>query len=190
MSKEFVFILEFFDLKSVQCTYIFNQIFSKVINYYLDWLTQYVSTQLFDINAVLLMTVINDENKRYMHKNKLTVLDFFFEKISILLWPRFSNLFDIQIDSIKNTNIAALKLYNQCSVYQASVNFADLLRSLFLVGPYLSQDMLSIKMSSLKTVFLEFLKKVSVNHFAEDKDKKSFIINNIDYIIQTFTQRQ
>jgi hypothetical protein len=73
-------------------------------------------------------------------------------------------------------------------VYQASVNFADLLRSLFLVGPYLSQDMLSIKMSSLKTVFLEFLKKVSAHHFAEDK--KPFLINNIDYIMQTFTQRQ
>jgi hypothetical protein len=27
VSKEFVFILEFFDLKSGQCSYIFNQIF-------------------------------------------------------------------------------------------------------------------------------------------------------------------
>lgn len=36
--KEFVFVLEFFDLKMVQVSTIFNQIFSRVINKYLDWL--------------------------------------------------------------------------------------------------------------------------------------------------------
>ena len=39
--KEFVFVLEFFDLKMVQVSTIFNQIFSRVINKYLDWLVQY-----------------------------------------------------------------------------------------------------------------------------------------------------
>lgn len=42
VSKEFVFILEFFDLKLAQCSYIFNQIFSKTVNYYLDWVTAYI----------------------------------------------------------------------------------------------------------------------------------------------------
>jgi hypothetical protein len=47
------------------------------------------------------MTIINDENKKYLHKNKLTVLDFFFEKVNMHLWPRFSTLLDLQIDSLK-----------------------------------------------------------------------------------------
>jgi len=36
--KEFVFILEFFDLKMMKVSTIFNQIFSRVINKYLEWL--------------------------------------------------------------------------------------------------------------------------------------------------------
>ena len=36
--KEFVFVLEFFDLKMMQLANIFNQIFSRVINKYLEWL--------------------------------------------------------------------------------------------------------------------------------------------------------
>lgn len=41
--KEFVFVLEFFDLKMMQVSNIFNQIFSRVINKYLEWLAQYNS---------------------------------------------------------------------------------------------------------------------------------------------------
>ena len=41
VSKEFVFILEFFDLKVGQCSYIFNQIFSRTVNYYLDSLKKH-----------------------------------------------------------------------------------------------------------------------------------------------------
>lgn len=37
--KEFIFVLDFFDLKMVQISPIFNQIFARVINKYLDWLT-------------------------------------------------------------------------------------------------------------------------------------------------------
>ena len=43
MCKEFVFVLEFFDLKLMQVSTIFNQIFSRVINKYLEWLAQYNS---------------------------------------------------------------------------------------------------------------------------------------------------
>jgi len=37
--KEFVFVLEFFDLKMAQVSQIFNQIFARVINKYLEWLS-------------------------------------------------------------------------------------------------------------------------------------------------------
>jgi len=38
--KEFVFVLEFFDLRMSQCSYLFNQIFSKTVNFYIEWLKQ------------------------------------------------------------------------------------------------------------------------------------------------------
>jgi hypothetical protein len=112
VSKEFVFILEFFDLKTAQCSFIFNQVFSKIINYYLEWLQQYTNTSLFDVFGVLLMTIVNEENKKLMHKNKIMVLDYFFDKVNMLLWPRFSMLFDALIENARRANIGNFKLYN------------------------------------------------------------------------------
>ena len=37
--KEFIFVLEFFDMKVSQVSPVFIQIFSTVINKYIDWLT-------------------------------------------------------------------------------------------------------------------------------------------------------
>ena len=36
--KEFIFVLEFFDMKVSQVSPVFIQIFSRVINKYVDWL--------------------------------------------------------------------------------------------------------------------------------------------------------
>jgi hypothetical protein len=43
--KEFVFVLELFDLKMTQVSHIFNQIFAKVVNRYLGWLNAYNAVQ-------------------------------------------------------------------------------------------------------------------------------------------------
>jgi hypothetical protein len=39
--KEFVFVLEFFDLKMAHMSRLFNQIFAKIINKYIEWLKDY-----------------------------------------------------------------------------------------------------------------------------------------------------
>ena len=90
--KEFIFVLEFFDLKMVQVSTIFNQIFSRVINKYLEWLSQYNSPSAMqtgiaksvqkaassaassgastsggiDLYAILICIQLNDQFKRLM----------------------------------------------------------------------------------------------------------------------------
>ena len=43
--KEFIFVLEFFDLKMAQIAPIFNTIFARIINKYLEWLENYTCPQ-------------------------------------------------------------------------------------------------------------------------------------------------
>ena len=90
ISKEFIFILEFFDLKVGQCSYIFNQIFSRTVNYYLEWVKTYAQQSLYDLYAVLLMILINEENRKIMIRNKIPVLDYYFDKVNQILWPKFT----------------------------------------------------------------------------------------------------
>jgi hypothetical protein len=94
-------VLEFFDLKVGQCSYLFNQIFSKVVNYYLDWLKTYTNASHYDIYAILMMIQINEENKKVLHKNKIPVLDYYLDKINMILWPRFTQIFEHYLDNIK-----------------------------------------------------------------------------------------
>lgn len=48
--------------------------------------------------------------------------------------------------------------------------------------------MLALKVGSLRTVFIEFLNNLAANHFFEQKDRRSFTINNLDFIMNTLKQ--
>lgn len=113
ISKEFVFVLEFFDLKMGQCSYLFNQIFSKIVNYYLEYLTTYTKASVHDVYAILLMIQINEENKKLLQKNKIPVLDYYFDKVNMILWPRFTHIFETYVDNLNKANVRNFKLYNQ-----------------------------------------------------------------------------
>ena len=60
ISKEFIFVMEFFALKPNQTSYLFNQIFQKTVNFYLDWLKNYVNNVLFDPYASLLCLLVTE----------------------------------------------------------------------------------------------------------------------------------
>lgn len=110
IQKEFVFVLEFFDLRMGQVSYIFNQIFQRTIHFYLDWLKSSTSAHCFDIYSVLLMILINEENKAYMVRQKIPVLDFYFDKVNMILWPRLTMIFEQILENVKKANKKQFKL--------------------------------------------------------------------------------
>ena len=123
VAKEFLFILEFFDFKisdQVQQSYMFQKIFKQIISkYYVDKLKENVDTQLYDIYSCLIMIEINEECKKQMTMNfRLGVLDSMLDKISIyILYPRFSQIFNMHLDNIKKCEPKLYKLYNQGSLH-------------------------------------------------------------------------
>lgn len=121
--KEFVFVLELFDLKMSQVSQIFNKIFAKSINRYLKWLESYNSLHSvasqnadvvlkgianvheaaslnaaqnggLDIFALLLCIQLNEEFRRLMQTTiKIPVLDLYHDRVSMILWPKFTAMF-------------------------------------------------------------------------------------------------
>ena len=59
-----------------------------------------------------MMSIINEENKKLLHANKIMVLDFYFDKLNMIIWPRFTQLTDVMVDNIKHAVIKNFKLYN------------------------------------------------------------------------------
>jgi len=37
-----------------------------------------------------LMSVLNEQNKQALHANKISVLDFYFDRLNMIIWPRFT----------------------------------------------------------------------------------------------------
>jgi hypothetical protein len=161
--KEFIFVLEFFDLKMVQVSTIFNQIFSRVINKYLEWLSQYNSpsaTQIglaktvkkaassatssgastkggIDLIAILLCIQLNDQFKRLMQqRNKIPVLDFYHDRVSMALWPKFNQMFQLYIDSVQQAKPKNFRAYSTASVHSATTKYVH-----FISGVYKLADL-------------------------------------------------
>ena len=98
----------------------FNKIFRQIISkYYCDKLKENCEWQLFDVYSCLIMIQINEEAKKQMQRvYRINVLDNVLEKISIyILWPRFSHVFDMHLENIKNCSQKAYKLYNQAGLH-------------------------------------------------------------------------
>mmetsp|Transcript_16950 Transcript_16950/g.26098 ORF Transcript_16950/g.26098 Transcript_16950/m.26098 type:complete len:101 (+) Transcript_16950:1482-1784(+) len=81
-----------------------------------------VDSSLFDLYSCLIMIQINEECKKQMQQvYRIGVFDTVLEKVSIyVLWPRFSQIFDMHLNNIKRCDPTVFKLYNQPNLHSAS----------------------------------------------------------------------
>lgn len=182
--KEFVFVLEFFDLKMVQVSTIFNQIFARVINKYIDWLVGYqiATTPMtvqkaassaaagastsggMDIYAILLCLQINDQFKRLMQlRNKIPVLDFYHDRVSMALWPKFTQMFSVYIESVRKAQPKAFRVYSTASVHGATTKYVSFVSGVYKLADCCvsGQDMITHRLSILKQEIIGLLKRMS-----------------------------
>ena len=47
----------------------------------------------FDLYGLLLMLAINEKNKQTFRERHVGALDFYFDQISMLVWPKFDEIF-------------------------------------------------------------------------------------------------
>ena len=177
--KEFVFVLEFFDLKLMQVSTIFNQIFSRVINKYLEWLAQYNSPSAsapslrstvakaassatssgastsggIDVYAILLCIQLNDSYKKLMQqRNKIPVLDFYHDRVSMALWPKFTALFQMYIESVQRAQPKSFRVYSAAGVHSATTKYVNFISGVYRLADWChsGQDMILPRLSLLK----------------------------------------
>lgn len=61
--------------------------------------------QSFDVFGVLLLIVLNEKNKKMFNDKSLKALDFYFDQVNMILWPRFEQLFEFHMTNIKTPNL-------------------------------------------------------------------------------------
>ena len=183
VSTEYAFILKFFDLKVSQCNYIFNTLFSKIVNYFLDWLTS-TAEYSYDIVSILMIILIKEKLKTELKERKIYILDYYFDKIEMALWPRFTTVFEHFLNNIKNAKPKNFKLYN-FTVHFTTKRYVSLVLMLYKIASKTGHNMLLSRLSQLQAFMVEFIEKLAEESFISQSDKKNklfFLVNNLHYI--------
>ena len=83
------------------------RIFSKTVSHLLQVLENYLASS-YDMLGLLLMIKVSHSQRLVMQRRRIPVLDTFFDRVSILLWPKFKSVFDTNMRSIKDANVKKL----------------------------------------------------------------------------------
>ena len=103
-TNEYIFTRLFFKETGQEA---FNVVFNKTLSLLLEQIENYLFN-CYDCLGILLMIKLTHANRRIMKRRNINVLDGFFDKITILLWPRLKIIMDAQLRSVRTANAKKL----------------------------------------------------------------------------------
>ena len=104
-SAEYAFDVAFFGDKHGND--IFVQVFSKTINHILETL-EYFLLSSYDGVGLLIMIHMTQQHRTVMEQRGMNCLDNYFDRVNMLLWPRFKFVFDANLNSVRNADPSKL----------------------------------------------------------------------------------
>lgn len=104
-TSEYLFLLEFF--KSADTRDLFLRVFAKTLSLCLENLENYLFT-CYDALGLLLMIRVTHAQRDVMARRRIPVLDAYFDRVLLLLWPRFRAVFDLHLVSVRRAKVKKL----------------------------------------------------------------------------------
>ena len=125
-----------------------------------------------DIFAILLCIQLNDNFKRLMQqRNKIPVLDFYHDRVSMALWPKFTQIFSVYIESVKKAQPKNFRVYTTPSVHSATTKYVNFVSGVYKVVCFKladccvlcvsGQDMIMHRLSILKQEITSLIMRMS-----------------------------
>lgn len=182
-ANEFYFVLDFFGLQVHQCSYIFNAIFKKPVQFFLESM-QNTANSTFDCGGLLLILIINGAFKEYLAQKNVPILEVYFDKIDFILWPRILQILDGHLNSIRQSMSKGIKPVVTTAM-AITKRYVELASGIYKITKQKPQDMLMMRMAGIKSGMIELLKQIS-DKSPNDKQKMVFLLNNLDYICNEF----
>eukprot|EP01038_Epipyxis_sp_PR26KG_P011064 gene11064-14850_t len=172
----------------------FNRIFGRTLSMILENLENYL-LNCYDAVGLLIMIRMSHLMRLVMQRRRIPVLDSFFDRVSMLFWPRFKQVFDGNLKSIKTTNPRKLGPVDLTPHY-VSRRYAQLICSvLTLQGGADSlgvggggENMLQYDIQQMRTEMIVLLERLAES-LPTSKDRRVFFINNYDQILSVFQER-
>jgi hypothetical protein len=179
------------------------RIFGRTLSIILEHLENYL-LNCHDAIGLLLMIKITHFQRLVMQRRRVPVLDAFFDRISLLLWPRLKNILDANLKSLKAANPRKLGPVDLTPHY-ISRRYAEFVASILTLqqqsGSAINNssssggatpadamgiggggdNMLQHDLSQLKSEMISLLEKLAAL-LPNPKERRVFFINNYDLV--------
>lgn len=196
-TNEFLFIFDFFQSNTRET---FNKIFGRTLSLVIENLENYL-LNCYDMVGLLLMIKITNLQRLVMQRRRMPVLDAFFDRLSMLLWPRFKHVFQLNASSVKACNPKRLGAIELAPHY-VSKRYAELVTTILYLqsgsGGGATSDLMGVggggenmlyhDLQALRSDMVALLERMT-EQFARPKDKRVFFINNVDQILLVMQER-
>lgn len=187
----------------------FNAVFARTLSLCLENLENHLFG-CYDAIGLLLMIKLTVAFRHVMQRRRVPVLDAFFDRVTMLLWPRFKALFDANLKSVRGAN--AKKLGNvdlhphyvsrryaeftaTCLALHAAPGLEHLAGQLRPVSSTPTaavgggEDMLLNDVRALTREVLTLLQRLAERQRGP-RERFVFLINNYDQVLNVFHERR
>ncbi|CAM9123350.1 unnamed protein product, partial [Sphacelaria rigidula] len=189
-TSEYLFTIEFFKGQSHDT---FNQIFARTLSLCVENFEQYLST-CYDCIGLLLMIKITHALSMVMQRRRVPVLDSFFDRVNMLLWPRFKTVFDNNLKSVRTANAKRLGVIERHPHY-ITRRYAQFAASLLALHSGLDDLVVGIGgeemlLNDLATLRVVQLVQRMADHLPSKKLQAVFLINNYHEVLSVFQEKR
>lgn len=136
----------------------------------------------FDAIGILLCIRLNSQNLRIMQKRRIPCLDNFLNATNMLLWPKFQQVMDLHIESLRQAIPARLLLQKDVRPHYITRRYYEISVSLLLLNDGYEDASLASSLLRLRTEFEHLVDRLA-HEFTDARQRTIFLINNYDLIV-------
>eukprot|EP00668_Euglena_longa_P012537 GGOE01014992.1.p1 GENE.GGOE01014992.1~~GGOE01014992.1.p1 ORF type:complete len:745 (-),score=290.34 GGOE01014992.1:190-2424(-) len=198
ITAEYLFTFDFFYDSDL-----FVPIFDRTIPLFLEAVKQWIATTC-DYIALLLCIHMCQQFLLVMHRRRIPCLNQYLEHVNMLLWPRFKEIFDINVEALRHTDPKDIVGKYGTKVNKHCERYAEFSGSILLVmfhqteaearetdSPVTDLQMdvrLAPNMSFLRITFDNLLVAASQLHPTK-LERCTFLVNNYHCILAAWTAK-
>lgn len=177
--REYLFITEFFMVRGSQAQDLFNQIMGKTLTLMIKNLETYIQ-DCYDTIAMFLCIQLIFRYQLMCHKRCVPALDKYWDSLQAVIWPRFDNVFKLNIQSIRDCD--PTKFNKELGPHYITRRYAEFSAAIVGISEQFPNELVSRLLLELQNEVECFILRMAAI-FPTRKEQLIFLINNYDLVL-------
>merc|ERR1719427_652935 len=184
--REYLFLAELFMVDGQNAQDLFNLVFNKTTQIMIKYVDTYVQDS-YDCIAIFLCVHLVQRYQLLCHKRCVPGLDKYWETLNGLLWPRLTQVMEMNIQSIKDCDVMRRKPADLRPHY-ITRRYAEFSAAIVGINETFPHEQMNRLLAILQEEIEGLILRLATS-FTNRKDQLLFLINNYDVIMSIINER-